>query len=257
MIENTTRRQLLRAAPAVAGLAGLTALASTARADHHEGGMPKKLADTLAGSHNGSEYTLPPLPYDVAALEPHIDAQTMSLHHDKHHQGYVNGLNKNLAALKDLAGPDPDGDKVAATQRDLSFNGGGHVLHTYFWATMSPDGGGQPSGDLADAVNATFGSFDAFKGYFSKAAGGVKGSGWGILAYEPIGDNLCVLTPNEHDANVIAGTCPLLPIDVWEHAYYLKYQNKRADYIAAWFNVIDWDAVGGLYAAMRKMTGNA
>lgn len=203
----------------------------------------------LAQAYAGDEYALPPLPYAYDALEPHIDAQTMQLHHDKHHQGYVDGLNRALQSIAELRGAEPDPVRLYALERDLSFNGGGHVLHTYFWATMKPGGGGAPQGQLAQALTRDFGSLDAFRNYYSKVAAGVKGSGWAVLCHEPVGDRLMVFSLNEHDTKLIAGARPLLPLDVWEHAYYLKYQNKRAAYIDAWWNVVNWAAVDAAYSA--------
>jgi superoxide dismutase, Fe-Mn family len=205
----------------------------------------------VAQAFEGGQYKLPPLPYDYNALEPHIDEQTMRLHHDKHHLAYVNGLNKAVAAAREMKG-EIDTTKLETVQRDLSFHGGGHVLHTIFWATMAPGAGGQPQGAIADAINTQYGSFDQFKAYFSKAAGIVKGSGWAVLCYEPVGDALLVFSLNEHDTKLIAGAYPLLPIDVWEHAYYLKYQNNRTAYIDAWWNVVNWNAVNGTYEWLRS-----
>jgi Fe-Mn family superoxide dismutase len=250
MPADLSRREMI----ALAGPAALLGmgLAASARADDHaahgDADASSAVLAAFKAAHDGNQYTLPPLPYAYDALEPHIDAQTMRLHHSKHHQGYVNGLNKTLQSLTDLAGGDaPDGNALYALQRNLSFNGGGHVLHTLFWSTMSPDGGGHPTGPIADKINAQFGSFDAFKAYFKAAATGVKGSGWAVLAHEPIGQNLVVFSLNDQDTKMIAGAIPLLPIDVWEHAYYLNYQNRRADYVDAWFNLIHWDAVNALY----------
>ena len=266
-----SRRDLItRAAPAAAFLgAGLAAspLLAQARPPMEDSviGRPAggermndsddSIVEKLIGqAYTGDEYALPELPYAYDALEPAIDAQTMQLHHDIHHQGYVDGLNKALKTLKGMDSFD-DGDTLHGLQRAISFNGGGHLLHTIFWATMAPQaqgGGGEPGGNLAKAISKQFGSFANFKAYFSKAAGGVKGSGWGVLAYEPVGDNLLVFSINEHDAHLMANTHPLLPIDVWEHAYYLKYQNKRTAYIDAWFNVVNWGAVDKSYNWIRS-----
>jgi len=223
-------------------------------AAHHEADhAAAPVMDAFKQAYSGDQYALPDLPYAYDALEPHIDAQTMRLHHDIHHQGYVDGLNKTVKALQDMMGNgDPDGNALYALQRSLSFNGGGHVLHTLFWATMSPDGGGSPTGPIADAVKQQFGSFANFKTYFKAAAGGVKGSGWGVLAYEPVGRNLLVFSLNEHDTKMIAGSIPLLCVDVWEHAYYLKYQNKRGAYIDAWFDTINWASVNAVYGMHAK-----
>ena len=219
--------------------------------------MESTVARLVAQSYADGEYKLPPLPYGYDALEPHIDEQTMRLHHDIHHKGYVDGLNKTLASLKEFR---QSGDDNAALlyglERNLSFNGGGHILHTTFWGTMAPaneGGGGEPKGDIGRAIGEQFGSYDAFKSHFSAAAGGVKGSGWGLLAYQPLGDQLLIHAMNEHDMKLMAGTIPLLPVDVWEHAYYLKYQNKRGEYIDNWFKVVNWEEVDRGYRYVRAM----
>ena len=188
---------------------------------------------------NGTEYSLPPLPYDYAALEPHIDAQTMTLHHDKHHAAYVAGLN---AALGKLAAARESGDFVAVKHlsREVAFHGSGHALHTIFWNNMSPNGGGEPTGKLLDAINESFGSFAAFMGQFKAASIAVEGSGWGILAHEPMADRLLIMTAEKHQDLTIWGMRPLLVLDVWEHAYYLKYQNNRGAYVNAFPNVVNW-----------------
>ena len=200
-------------------------------------------------------HELPPLPYDYNALERSIDEQTMRIHHDKHHQGYVNGLNSALEGHADL-----QAKSVKDLLRDLNAvpesirtavrnTGGGHFNHTLFWTSMSPSGGGKPSGSLASALDAAFGSFDSFKETLSKAAGGQFGSGWGWLVLDG-GTLKTVATPNQ-DNPVSQGMTPLLGVDVWEHAYYLKYQNRRADYIAAWWDVIDWDEVAKRFEAAK------
>ncbi|HEV7299435.1 MAG TPA: superoxide dismutase [Tepidisphaeraceae bacterium] len=269
MIENVpTRRDVLtKAVPALA-LAGIMANASgvLAQADGQAGGAPEvdvprggsPIANAIGAGYKDGKYTLPPLPYPYEALEPHIDRQTMQLHHDAHHQGYVDGLNKALASVAELqAGGDVDTAKLEGLQRNVSFNAGGHILHTVFWATMAPNTGGDPAAGsaIADAINKQFGSIQAFKSYYSSVAGGVKGSGWAILAYEPVGDTLVVTQSGDQDLRMVPGAAPLLPLDVWEHAYYLKYQNKRADYIKAWWNVVNWPAVDAAYVATRKMYG--
>jgi Fe-Mn family superoxide dismutase len=204
-------------------------------------------------------HTLPDLPYAFAALEPTIDARTMEIHHDKHHAAYVSKLNAALEGHADLASLSID-DLCADIARvpesirgAVRNNGGGHLNHTLFWTVMSPDGGGAPSGPLGDAVDRTFGGFDAFKEKFAAAAAGRFGSGWAWLG---VGDDgaLCVCSTPNQDNPVMKGVadCPCTPIlglDVWEHAYYLNYQNRRPDYIAAWWNVVDWNAVAARYAA--------
>ena len=199
---------------------------------------------------------LPPLPYDYSALEPHIDERTMRIHHDKHHAGYVSKLNAALEKHPELAdwsvekllgqiGEVPEDIRTAVRN-----NGGGHANHTLFWTIMGPDGGGEPSGDLAEAIGAQFGDFSGFKEELSAAAAGRFGSGWAWLAVDASGQLAVESTPNQ-DSPLMEGRTPILGIDVWEHAYYLKYQNRRPDYIAAWFNTINWGAVGDNYAAAR------
>lgn len=194
----------------------------------------------------GGKWKLPKLPYGYDALEPHIDAKTMELHHSKHHQSYVDNLNKALAKMKEL-GNDAEPGVVESLQRDISFNFGGHTLHSVFWGIMGKDErgnmGGEPTGALADKLNSTFGSFEKFKAYFSKVATSLKGSGWAVLAHSPVGDQLVTYAVKDQDSTHAPGTMPILAIDVWEHAYYLKYQNKRADYVNAWFNTINWSSV--------------
>ncbi len=197
-----------------------------------------------------SQYQLPDLPYDYDALEPHIDARIMELHHDKHHQGYVDGAN---AALDRLEGMRSSGDfgAVKAVKRDLSFNLSGHVNHTVFWENMSPDGGGEPSGELADRIEADFGSFDGFREDFAAAAKGVEGSGWGMLVHDQLGDRLLVIQAENHNNRAVQGSTPLLVCDVWEHAYYLQYENGRGEYVDAFWNVVDWDDVARRYEAAQ------
>jgi len=201
-------------------------------------------------------FTLPDLPYAYDALEPHIDARTMEIHHSKHHNGYVNKLN---AAVE---GTDLEGKGLEELLRNVSKhptavrnNGGGHFNHSLFWTVMSPGGGGQPGGELAEAINGAFGSFDDFKDKFSNAAATRFGSGWAWLGVEGSG-SLCVCsTPNQDNPVMDVAECPCTPIlglDVWEHAYYLKYQNKRPDYISAWWNAVNWDEVAKRYASVKS-----
>lgn len=197
-------------------------------------------------------FELPALPYAKDALEPNIDAQTMEIHHDKHHAGYVSKLN---AAIE---GTDMDGKSIEALLQNSSDNnavrnnGGGHYNHTLFWSVMSPNGGGNPSGALADAINDAYGSFDKFKEEFSNAAATRFGSGWAWLCVHGGGKVEICSSPNQDNPlmpNVGCGGTPILGLDVWEHAYYLKYQNKRPDYISAFFNVINWEEVSKRYEA--------
>jgi Fe-Mn family superoxide dismutase len=198
-------------------------------------------------------FELPPLPYPEDALEPHIDARTMSIHHDKHHAAYTTNLNKALEGQDELADMDIEEllanlDSVPESIRTaVRNNGGGYANHNLFWEIMSPNGGGEPTGELADAINETFGSFAAFKEAFAKAASTRFGSGWAWLYVDEDGDLVVDSTPNQ-DTPLMDGNVPILGLDVWEHAYYLHYQNRRPDYISAWWNVVDWDAVADNYA---------
>jgi Fe-Mn family superoxide dismutase len=199
-------------------------------------------------------FELPQLPYAYDALEPHIDARTMEIHHTKHHAGYTNKLNAALEgtefaskSIEEILGSlnaVPEAKRTAVRN-----NGGGFANHRLFWEIMSPNGGGQPSGELADAINSAFGSFAAFKEQFSSAAATRFGSGWAWLIVD--GGKLSVVSTPNQDTPVMEGKTPILGIDVWEHAYYLNYQNRRPDYIAAFFNVINWEKVAELYAAAK------
>jgi Fe-Mn family superoxide dismutase len=195
-------------------------------------------------------YEVPPLPYDYAALEPHIDEATMKLHHDKHHQAYVDKANAALEGTEHADRPIEDIianlDAIPEDKRTAVRNhGGGHLNHSLFWPSMCADGGGAPDGDLGGAIDAAFGSFDEFKEKFEAAGAGQFGSGWAWLVVD--GGSLAVTSTPNQDNPISEGKTPLLGVDVWEHAYYLKYQNKRPDYIAAWWNVVDWDAVSARY----------
>ena len=197
-------------------------------------------------------YSLPDLPYAYDALEPHVDARTMEIHHSKHHNAYITKVNAAIAgtALEEKSIEDLVSDLSsvpADAQGAVRNNGGGHANHTLFWTIMSPSGGGTPSGALGDAINANFGSFDEFKEQFSAAAATRFGSGWAWLSVD--GGKLLVESTANQDSPLMEGRTPILGLDVWEHAYYLNYQNRRPDYVAAFFNVIDWDAVAERYAA--------
>jgi Fe-Mn family superoxide dismutase len=198
-------------------------------------------------------YALPPLPYPYDALEPHIDKMTMEIHHTRHHQTYVNNVNKALEqvpeALRNLPIEDllRQIDRVPESLRTVvRNNGGGHANHSLFWVIMSPNGGGKPTGKLAEAVDRTFGSFDSFKDKLSTTAINHFGSGWGWLCVNGQGQLVVKSTPNQ-DSPYMEGLIPILGIDVWEHAYYLKYQNRRAEYVAAWWNVVNWPEVARRY----------
>ncbi|MBC7289032.1 MAG: superoxide dismutase [Armatimonadetes bacterium] len=195
-------------------------------------------------------YTLPPLPYPYDALEPVISRAQLELHHDKHHDAYVKGLNKTLAAI-DEATRAGDVSAVKALSSDLAFHYGGHVLHTLYWTSLKP-GGSQPTDELATMIEQYFGSLNNLTKWLTSAAVAVAGSGWAVLAYEPVGQRLVVMQTEIHSNLVGWGMVPLLPIDVWEHAYYLDYQNRRADYVAKLMEIVDWQAVGERLAAARK-----
>jgi Fe-Mn family superoxide dismutase len=201
-------------------------------------------------------HELPELGYDYGALEPHIDARTMEIHHTKHHQGYTNKLNAALeghpglhgySAHQLLLGLDSLPDSIRTAVRN---NGGGFVNHSIFWAIMAPGGAGEPSGDLAAAIDDAFGSLSGLKDKLTAAAGGQFGSGWGWLSVSPFGTLEVAGTANQ-DSPYLRGSTPILGVDVWEHAYYLKYQNRRPDYLAAWWNVVDWDAVAERYEGAK------
>ncbi|NDJ52618.1 MAG: superoxide dismutase [Chloroflexi bacterium] len=201
-------------------------------------------------------HELPDLPYAHDALEPHIDKMTMEIHHGKHHNGYVNKLNAALEGHDDLQAKSIEDllSDLSAIPEDIRGavrnSGGGHLNHTLFWPAMSADGGGEPTGALADAINEAFGSFDAFKEAFAKASAGRFGSGWGWLVLD--GGKLAVTSTPNQDNPISEGKTPLLGLDVWEHAYYLHYQNRRADYIEAWWNVVNWVEVASRYEAASK-----
>jgi len=193
-------------------------------------------------------FTLPPLPYPSNALEPHIDKQTMEIHHDKHHGAYVTNLNKALESAPDLQNKSIEdllGNNLASVPDSIKTavrnNGGGHANHSLFWTIMKPNGGGAPNGQIASVISSSFGSFESFKEKFAAAAAGRFGSGWAWLV-KGNGSFEIVSTPNQ-DSPLMEGKKPILGLDVWEHAYYLKYQNRRADYIAAWWNVVNWDEI--------------
>ena len=197
-------------------------------------------------------YVLPELGYDYSALEPHYSARVLELHHDKHHKAYVDGVN---ATLEKLAGARSDDDlgTIVGLEKTLAFNLSGHVLHTLLWKNLSPNGGDRPGGELAAAIDEHFGSFDAFHNQLSKSAASVQGSGWGALTWEPLGERLFIEQIYDHQGNTGQGGVPLLVIDAWEHAYYLQYENRRADYVDAIWNVIDWSDVAARFEHARGL----
>ncbi|WP_379127687.1 Fe-Mn family superoxide dismutase [Paenibacillus sp. sgz500958] len=208
--------------------------------------------DRIEGTVPIGGHQLPPLPYPYHALEPHIDEKTMRIHHDIHHQSYVDGLNK---AEDKLAKSRKNGnfDLVKHWERELAFHGAGHYLHTIFWNTMSPKGDGKPKGALLEAIERSFWSYDKFKQQFSEAAEKVEGGGWAILVWSPRSHRLEILTAEKHQNLSQWDVIPLLVLDVWEHAYYLKHQNKRGDYIKVWWNVVNWPYVAERYTEASKL----
>ena len=198
-------------------------------------------------------YSLPDLPYDYAALEPHISGKIMQLHHDKHHQAYVTGANTALEQLAEAR----DAENLAAVnklEKDLAFNVGGHVNHTIFWNNLSPEGGERPEGELAAAIDEYFGSFEKFQAHFTATALGVQGSGWAVLAWDALGQRPNIVQLFDQQGNLPAGTIPLLMLDVWEHAYYLDYLNVRADYVKAFWNIANWQDVAKRLETARAQT---
>ena len=186
-----------------------------------------------------ADYALPDLPYDYGALAPHISGKIMELHHSKHHQTYVKGANTALEQMAEAR----DKNQLATVNllaKNLAFNLAGHVNHSVFWPNMSPDGGDKPDGELAAAIQEDFGSFDAFRGHFTATAVGIQGSGWAILAWDSIGSRLLICQLYDHQGNLPVGLVPLLLLDMWEHAFYLQYRNVKDEYVAAWWNVVNW-----------------
>jgi Fe-Mn family superoxide dismutase len=213
--------------------------------------LGSQLLGTAASAQTEGSLVLPPLPYAYDALEPYYDKETLTIHHDKHHAGYVKGLS---AADAKLAEALKNGDFSQAKElcKALAFHGSGHILHSLLWKNMKPGGGGEPTGNLAAGISKSFGSFAAFKGLFLAAANAVEGSGWGILAYGPLGDRLVVLQAEKHENLTQWGCAPILALDVWEHAYYLKYQNRRTEWTQAFMDhLVNWDNVAENLAAVR------
>lgn len=240
-----TRRDVMKGLGAAAMAAGAAGLWAPGRVSAQE------QAPSRAGIVGETE--LPPLPYPYAALEPYIDRQTLQIHHDKHHAGYVKGFN---SALDSLAQARAEGNfsLIKHLSRELAFHGAGHVLHSLYWASMAPEGkGGEPQGDLLKAIEENFGSLDAFKGQFIKATSTVEASGWGILAHEPYRGHLLVLQAEKHQDLTVWGAIPLVVCDVWEHAYYLKYQNNRGEYVKNFFKIIDWRGAARRYEQVKGL----
>jgi Fe-Mn family superoxide dismutase len=198
-----------------------------------------------------ASYTLPDLPYDYAALEPHISGEIIELHHDKHHAAYVKGANDTLEKLADARGKGDFGS-IVGLEKTLAFHLSGHTLHTLYWQNLSGDGGDKPDGALASAIDADFGSFDGFKGQLTQATATTQGSGWGVLSYDSLGKRLTVQQVYDHQGNVGIGNTPLLVFDAWEHAFYLQYKNVKPDYVNALWNIVNWADVAARYDAITK-----
>jgi Fe-Mn family superoxide dismutase len=195
-------------------------------------------------------YTLPELTYDYAALEPHISARIMELHHSKHHAAYVAGANAALEQMEEARANNSFG-AINKLEKDLAFHLGGHINHSIFWTNLAAGAADRPSGELASAIDEFFGTFDAFKAHFSAASLGIQGSGWGILSCDPVGARLIVQQLFDQQANTAQGTVPILQLDMWEHAFYLDYQNVKADYVTAFWNIVNWENVTQRFAAAR------
>jgi Fe-Mn family superoxide dismutase len=197
-------------------------------------------------------YVLPDLDFDYGALEPHYAARVLELHHSKHHAAYVKGVNDTLDKL---ASSRSEGDlsAIVGLEKTLAFNLSGHVLHCLFWENLSPEGGGRPEGELGAAIDEHFGSFDAFRSQLTQAAVTVQGSGWGAVSWEPLGERLYIEQVYDHQGNVGQSGVPLLVIDAWEHAYYLQYENRRADYVEAIWNLLDWSDVDARFERARRL----
>jgi len=196
-------------------------------------------------------YSLPDLPYDPGALEPHISGRIMELHHDKHHAAYVKGANTTLEKLRGMRAKG-DFTTLSMLERNLAFHVSGHVLHSVFWTNLSPDGGGEPQGDLAELIDSTYGGFPNLRQQLTEAAATIQGSGWALLSWEPVAGRLQVQQVHDHQGDHGQGTTPLLAIDAWEHAYYLQYENEKAKFFDAIWNVVNWDDVQRRYELARQ-----
>ncbi len=241
-----TRRDAIASIAAI-GATGAIASASSA--------STLLTSDDLGWDADKGAFTLPELPYAYDALDTVIDEQTMRIHHTKHHNGYVKGVNNALKQLNAIRWDMGDPALIQHWQRQLSFHMGGHVNHTLFWSSMKPEslgGGGHPTGNLGQLIKRDFGSFGKFAKQFTLAATKVEGSGWGWLVYEPVSRQLMITQVQNQQDMMIAGAVPLLGVDVWEHAYYLKYQNRRGDYVEAFMRIIDWEEISRRLEAARK-----
>ena len=260
MSDRISRRSIITGTAGSIGGLGILGLPSPAGAldlltsmqlAGNAGPVGKSLAAAVDATGN---YTLPPLPYGFDALEPSIDAETMALHHDKHHATYVKGANEAIQKLADLRDGKLDPSALSEWTEKLTFNLSGHVLHAVFWSVMGVKGD-SPRGAIGRELERQFGSADKFRAQFSAVATQVQGNGWAVLALEPVSRRLLVLQARNHHLSVPWGAIPLLVLDVWEHAYYLKYRNVRADYVKAFWNVVNWDAVDQWYGFLTRVQG--
>jgi Fe-Mn family superoxide dismutase len=199
-----------------------------------------------------SAYTLPKLPYDTSALEPHVSAEALELHHQKHHKAYVKGANSALDSLAEARDSD-DYSSLNQLQKNLAFHLSGHVMHSIFWQVMSPDGGGKPGGELLKRIQDDFSSTDAMQRQLSECALSIQGSGWASLAWEPLGQRLVIEQVYDHQGNIGNATVPLLVLDMWEHAYYLQYQNEKAKWVKAFWEIVDWSNVAERWQGASKV----
>jgi Fe-Mn family superoxide dismutase len=198
-------------------------------------------------------YVLPDLPYDYNALEPHVSARIMELHHNNHHAGYVKNANATLEQL-DAARQTDDFERVAGLERSLAFNLSGHILHSIFWRNLAPEGAGAPGGELAKAIQKDFGQFDRFRKQLNAVAASIMGSGWAALVWEPVGKRLLITQIYDHQSNLAQAGVPLMVIDAWEHAYYLQYQNRKTEFFDALWNVWNWQDIAARYASAIELT---
>jgi len=243
MVESLTRRDMLKATGAT------LLLAATGLADERSETMHEVL--DIKGAFEGGKYVLPKLPYAYDALEPVYMAKALEIHHQKHHAGYVKGLNTTLEKLES-ARKAGDYASITAFSRDLAFHGSGHILHCLLWNSMKPGGVKEIPASLSKAINADFGSVDAFKAQFVAATKGVEASGWGVLAFEPVAGKLMILQSEKHQNLTIWGVAPLLVCDVWEHAYYLQYANDRAQWVDNFMKIANWEYAAERYEAVKS-----
>jgi superoxide dismutase, Fe-Mn family len=252
-------------AAAFAGLGSFGQSERQEERERHRAGSPSDLGAEprmnpaeVGWDPHARKYILPKLPYEYDALEPHIDAQTMELHHNRHHLAYVNGLNTALENLEQIRSGERPADELKRWSRELAFHGSGHLLHVIFWRSMAPraaGGGSEPQGGISRAIDRSFGTFSAFSRHFTQAATTVEGNGWAILALEPTSGQLMIAQTQHHHEITIWGAIPLIAIDVWEHAYYLKHQNRRGDYVNAFMQVINWGFADRMYTGIASMLG--